>query len=99
MLMLFCRQFGQLTMLSGQTSSLLLIVKDIASAISELDFYSATPDGHIPTKILCSNDDALTVPLWLPWNSSFHIAVKLLQHHKSNKLTEDFVGRARVILK
>ena len=45
MLMLFCRQFGQLTMLSGQTSSLLLIVKDIASAISELDFYSATPDG------------------------------------------------------
>ena len=46
-------------------------VSDIVSAISELDPYSATPDGDIPAKILCCCKNSLAVPLWILWNSSF----------------------------
>ena len=46
-------------------------VDDIQSAIDELDPYSATPDGDIPAKILCSCKESLALPLWLLWRSSF----------------------------
>ncbi len=45
-------------------------IEDIEQAISELDPYSATTDGDIPAKILCSCKHSLAVPLWLLWNSS-----------------------------
>ena len=37
--------------------------EDIQSAIEELDPYSATPDGDIPAKILCSCKESLALPL------------------------------------
>ena len=46
-------------------------VADIVEAISELDPYSATPDGDIPARILCSCKNSLAAPLWLLWKSSF----------------------------
>ena len=46
-------------------------ISDIVEAISELDPYSATPDGDIPARILCSCKNTLAVPLWLLWKSSF----------------------------
>ena len=46
-------------------------VADIVEAISELDPYSATPDGDIPARILCSCKKSLAAPLWLLWKSSF----------------------------
>ena len=43
----------------------------IKAATSELYPYSATPDGEIPAKILCSCKESLAVPPSLLWNSSF----------------------------
>ena len=46
-------------------------IEDMISAIKELDPYSATPDGDIPARILCSCKDNLALPLLLLWQSSF----------------------------
>ena len=44
---------------------------DIQEAISELDPYTATPDGDIPAKILICCKEQLSKPLKLLWTNSF----------------------------
>ena len=57
--------------LSPELSGFEFTIEDIKDAIKELDPYSATPDGDIPAKILCSCKDSLATPLWLLWKDSF----------------------------
>ena len=56
---------------STELEDMQFTVEDITAAISELDPYSATPDGDIPAKILCGCRNSLATPIWLLWKSSF----------------------------
>ena len=47
-----------------------IFLDDVKEAISELDPYSAAPDGDIPAKIICSCKESIAFPLWLLWRDS-----------------------------
>ncbi|KAL5250379.1 hypothetical protein ACHWQZ_G016198 [Mnemiopsis leidyi] len=46
--------------------------EDIVAAIKELDPYSATPDGDIPARVLCSCREQISYPLFLLWRDSLN---------------------------
>lgn len=48
---------------------------DIVDAIKELDPYSATSEGDIPARILCSCKENLAQPLVLIWSKSFATSI------------------------
>ena len=60
---------------SGKLDSISFNADDIIEAIKELDPHSATPDGDVPAKILVKCKEALALPIFQLWESSFRTGI------------------------